>query len=385
MRPGCRSPPRVPPRTQRRDRQVRGAGCMGPGRHRRRAASASVVKRPPGVGTGSSRTVGSAATNHLDAISESPGKSSTTVESANRSAARTEATLPSRADVQTAVDQLAAALGLSVLVEDRARQLPVWWNTQGEVDRVRQSTILDRNVDPSVAAVIRQFRLDRATAPVRTPEMPENGMWARWCVPVRHEGHLLGYLWVLDPDGTVTDADLPRLVECAELAGRVLAAHRQNTGESRWRRKELLDRLLDRPDPDAARELTRLELLPHGVRVQVDASRQWGGWELLPGNLRAHVATEPPQPATSGAPLPLVELGEAVRWLTHGCGGRVRGTTLTRNRYLRGTLPPDGRPRRIHQLGRPARRAAFCVDRGRQRFRCAVRNRQPARSDIPLR
>jgi hypothetical protein len=215
--------------------------------------------------------------------------------------------------VQTAVDQLAAALGLSVLVEDRARQLPVWWNTQGEVDRVRQSTILDRNVDPSVAAVIRQFRLDRATAPVRTPEMPENGMWARWCVPVRHEGHLLGYLWVLDPDGTVTDADLPRLVECAELAGRVLAAHRQNTGESRWRRKELLDRLLDRPDPDAARELTRLELLPHGVRVQVDASRQWGGWELLPGNLRAHVATEPPQPATSGAPLPLVELGEAVR------------------------------------------------------------------------
>ena len=37
-----------------------------------------------------------------------------------------------------------------------------------------------------------------------------------------------------------------------------------------------------------------------------------GGWEL-PGNLRAYVATEPTQPATSGAPLPLVELGEAVR------------------------------------------------------------------------
>jgi hypothetical protein len=105
--------------------------------------------------------------------------------------------LPSRADVQVSVDQLATVLGLSVLVEDRARQLPVWWNTQGEVDRVRQSTILDRNVDPSVAAVIRQFRLDRATAPVRTPAMPERGMWARWCVPVRHDGQLLGYLWVL--------------------------------------------------------------------------------------------------------------------------------------------------------------------------------------------
>ena len=63
--------------------------------------------------------------------------------------------MPSRADVQAAVDQLSSALGLSVLVEDRARQLPVWWNTQGEVDRVRQATILDRHVDPSVAAVIR--------------------------------------------------------------------------------------------------------------------------------------------------------------------------------------------------------------------------------------
>lgn len=214
--------------------------------------------------------------------------------------------------MQAAVDQLSTALGLSLLVEDRARQLPVWWNTQGEVDRVRRSTILDRHVDPSVAAVIRQFRLDRATAPVRTPAMPERGMWARWCVPVRHEGHVLGYLWVLDPDGNVTDADLPRLVECAELAGRVLAAHRQDTAEIRWRRKELLDRLLVRPDPDAARELTRLELLPHEVRVQVDASRRLGGWEL-PGNLRAYVATEPPRPATSGTPLPLVDLGEAVR------------------------------------------------------------------------
>jgi PucR C-terminal helix-turn-helix domain len=220
--------------------------------------------------------------------------------------------LPGRADVQAAVDQLATGLGLSVLVEDRARQLPVWWNTQGEVDQVRRSTILDRQVDPSVAAVIRQFRLDRATAPVRTPAMPERGMWARWCVPVRHEGHLLGYLWVLDPDGIVTDADLPMLVECAELAGRVLAAHRRDTDEIRWRRKELLERLLERPDRDAARELTRLELLPPEVRIQVDASGRSGGWKLEE-DLRAHVATEPSRPATSGTPLPLVDLGEAVR------------------------------------------------------------------------
>lgn len=215
-------------------------------------------------------------------------------------------------EVQAAVDRLAGALGLSVLVEDRARQLPIWWNTQGEVDRVRRSTILDRHVDPSVAAVIRRFRLDRATAPVRTPAMPERGMWARWCVPVRHEGHLLGYLWVLDPDGLVADADLPGLVECAELAGRALAAHHQDTDEIRRRRTELLDRLLVRADPGAAHRLAVLELLPHDVRIQVDATHRAGGWEL-PDGLRAHVATGPPRPATSGAPLPLADLGEAVR------------------------------------------------------------------------
>jgi hypothetical protein len=95
----------------------------------------------------------------------------------------------------------------------------------------------------------------------------------------------------------------------------VLAASRQDTDETRGRRQELLDRLLVRRDPDAARELTRLELLPQDARVQVDASRRLGGWELS-GNLRAHVATDQPPPATSGAPLPLVELGEAVRRAT---------------------------------------------------------------------
>jgi hypothetical protein len=126
------------------------------------------------------------------------------------------------ADVQAAVDRLAATLNLSVLVEDR-RQRPVWWSTRGSVDPTRTSTILDRHVAPHAAAVVRQFHLDQAEGPVRTPAMPEREMWARWCVPARHEGWLVGYLWVLDPDGTVAEDRLLLLSDCADLAAGVLA------------------------------------------------------------------------------------------------------------------------------------------------------------------
>jgi hypothetical protein len=215
------------------------------------------------------------------------------------------------ADVQSAVDRLAAALEQSVLIEDR-RQRPVWWCTRGPVDRTRMATVLDRHVDPLAADVVREFGLERATEPVRTPAMPDRGMWARWCMPARHEGRLLGFLWVLDPDETVADADLPLLVECAELAATVLASRRQSAEDLRRQRAGLVDRLLESPDPDAARELALLERLPHDVRVQVEAPYRVGGWEL-PGDMSAHVVTGRTRTATSGGPLPLVEIGEAVR------------------------------------------------------------------------
>ena len=180
------------------------------------------------------------------------------------------------ADVQAAVDRLAATLNLSVLVEDR-RQRPVWWSTRGAVDQTRTSTILDRHVDPLAAEVVRQFGLDRAEGPVRTPAMPERGMWARWCVPARHDGRLVGFLWVLDPDAKVRDDQLALLVECAELAAAVLATTGAAALDRRRRRAELIDILLAGPDNDAAAELARLEHLPHDVRIQVEApvSLRW--------------------------------------------------------------------------------------------------------------
>lgn len=213
-------------------------------------------------------------------------------------------------EVQRAVDSLAAALGQSVLVEDH-QQRPVWWCTRGPVDPTRIRTILLRRVEPAAAALVPRYRLRRATAPVRTAADPAADMWARWAVPVRHEGTFLGLLWVLDPEQQIGEEDLQPAVDCADLAATVMFSSRRSA-ESLWLlRDELLARLIAGPDEEAVHELARLEQVPHDALVQVEAPAVTGGWRL-PDDMSAHVVTRGPRPAASGAPLPLLHLGRAV-------------------------------------------------------------------------
>ncbi len=215
------------------------------------------------------------------------------------------------ADVQSAVDALAAAYDRSVLIEDDV-QHPVWWSTRGAVDPTRLKTILNREVPPPVAAIVQRFHLDRVSIPVHTPAMPEVGMWPRWCVPVRQHGRFLGMLWILDPDESITMDSLPPATECAALAARVLGQDRRTAEQVRLMQDEQVDALLRGPDEDAARELARLHQVPHDVLVQVSCPGVSGGWPL-PAGMSLHVVGRTPRLATSGTPVPLVQLGEAVR------------------------------------------------------------------------
>lgn len=215
------------------------------------------------------------------------------------------------ADVQVAVDRLAAQLGRSVLIEDR-QQRPVCWSTRGPVDPTRMKTILNRQVDAGAAATVKQFHLDEVTAPVRTPSMPEVEMWSRWCVPVRHHGRFYGLMWILDQDESLPEEDLGPALECAELAASVLAHSKPSAESLQLLRDELLSRLVAGPDDEAVRELARLQQVSHDAMVQVEMPAKTGGW-MLPGGMSAHVVGRTPRTATSGAPLPLVQLSEAVR------------------------------------------------------------------------
>src|SRR5690348_2955256 len=115
------------------------------------------------------------------------------------------------ADIQEQVEALAGVLGCAVLVEDQ-RHRPLWWSAQGEVDDVRLRSILQREPPPGAAALVTRLGLPTAQGPVRTPALPEVDMAERWCVPLRHHRDLLGYLWVLDADGRVLEADLEPVI-----------------------------------------------------------------------------------------------------------------------------------------------------------------------------
>jgi len=209
-------------------------------------------------------------------------------------------------DVQSAVDELGTALAHPVLIED-ARHRPIWWSAQGEVDGTRLRTILRHEVGPAAAAVVARLGLARAEGPVHTPAVPEAEMLARWCVPLRSGRELLGYLWVLDGDETITEARLPEIVACAELAAAVLAQSPMTSEGRERRRATLLARLAAGPDDDAARDLIALEDLDPSTAVAVNAPEAAGGWPLRDG-MTVHVNPVPRAVATSGPPVPLARL-----------------------------------------------------------------------------
>ncbi|HEX8092779.1 PucR family transcriptional regulator [Jatrophihabitans sp.] len=248
------------------------------------------------------------------------------------------------AEVQATVDRLGADLGRAVLVEDPQHR-PLWWSRQGRIDPTRMRTILEREVHPAAVAVVARLGLAKATGPVRVPAVAEAEMLARWCLPLRTNRDLLGYLWVLDPDQTLIEAELPALVACADLAAAHLAQQRL-TGDGRdHRRAALLAQLAAGEDLDAARELIRLEELDPATTVVVTSPPGPGGWDL-PGRMKVHLAgatagaaagatagahagSEPVR-ATSGPPLPLAKLHVAVSRARVVLQALRAGATLSR-------------------------------------------------------
>jgi hypothetical protein len=211
--------------------------------------------------------------------------------------------------MQQLVDALAERFGCAVLVED-TRHSPLWWSAQGEVDGTRMRSILQREPPPAAAALVARLGLANAEGPVRTPAVPEADMAERWCVPVRDGRALLGYLWVVDAANTIGAGDLAPAVECARSAAETMARSRP-VGERRDRRRTtLLTRLQAEHDHAAVRELLDLEDLGDDATVAVQAPGGAAGWPL-PDGTSVHV--DPSAVHTSGAPVPLIDLGVASR------------------------------------------------------------------------
>jgi len=123
--------------------------------------------------------------------------------------------------MQELLDELSRVLGRGVSVDDVAGRVVAHSAQTDDVDQARVRAILARRVPADVAAWQEQHGVATATGPVRVPANPALGFEQRVGFPLRHNGVLVGYLWVL---GDVPEPDLGGRL--AALAARVPAGER---------------------------------------------------------------------------------------------------------------------------------------------------------------
>ncbi|MCC5580354.1 helix-turn-helix domain-containing protein [Microtetraspora sp. AC03309] len=134
--------------------------------------------------------------------------------------------------MQEIVDEIARLLDASVTIEDRSFHLLAYGAQSGDIDTVRQESILRRRASDEVRAHFEAYGIATSTVPVRIPGIPGlPGLLDRVCVPLRHGGVTYGYLWLLD-SGALTDARLAAVTPLVERAAAVLA-HEARTGRAR--------------------------------------------------------------------------------------------------------------------------------------------------------
>ncbi|MFI7011437.1 PucR family transcriptional regulator [Streptomyces sp. NPDC050145] len=142
-----------------------------------------------------------------------------------------------KGDYQELVDEISALLGAPATLENRDFRL-IAFGTQvsgddsdfdaSALDPVRTRSILTRSSTPAVRAWFEGFGIARATGPVRIPATPEAGVYrGRICLPVRHRGIVLGYVWLLDDDPGPTPEQLDAAMEVAGRIGAELADEAQ--------------------------------------------------------------------------------------------------------------------------------------------------------------
>ncbi|MET8948474.1 helix-turn-helix domain-containing protein [Streptomyces sp. NPDC004542] len=142
----------------------------------------------------------------------------------------------SAGDYQELVDEISELLGAPATLENRDFELIAFgaYDSEGELDAsaldpVRTRSILTRRSTAAVRTWFEGFGITRATGPVRIPPTPEAGVYrGRVCLPVRHRGVVLGYVWLLDDDPGPSERQLTAAMAVAARIGALLADEAQH-------------------------------------------------------------------------------------------------------------------------------------------------------------
>ncbi|MFE0964963.1 PucR family transcriptional regulator [Streptomyces sp. PDY-4] len=141
-----------------------------------------------------------------------------------------------RDDYQELVDEISELLGAPATLENRDFELIAFgaYDSEGDLDPsvldpVRTRSILTRRSTSAVRAWFESFGITRATGPVRIPRTPEAGVHrGRICLPVRHRGVVLGYVWLLDYDPGPSERQLDAAMRVTARIGALLADEAQH-------------------------------------------------------------------------------------------------------------------------------------------------------------
>ncbi|SEH02278.1 DNA-binding transcriptional regulator, PucR family [Nonomuraea solani] len=155
-------------------------------------------------------------------------------------------------ELQTIVDSVASRVGRPALIEDHRQRVVAYSEQVEPMDEVRRLSILRRQTTPEVIAFFRKVGIMQAREPIRTPACAELRMLPRICVPIRHGDLLLGFVWAIDADESMTDEEIAAVSTVTfDLA---LALYRENlAGELASQRETEAIRLLLADERDARR------------------------------------------------------------------------------------------------------------------------------------
>ena len=108
-------------------------------------------------------------------------------------------------ELQDIVDSLAAELDRGVAIDDRHLRLISHSAHRDDVDSVRRRSILTRGVSDTVRQWVLGYGVAEAHAPLRMSANPEISAAARICAPIWCRDLLLGFLFVVDAQESITE------------------------------------------------------------------------------------------------------------------------------------------------------------------------------------
>ena len=146
-------------------------------------------------------------------------------------------------DLQRIALGLASRIHRAVAIDDPQMNLITHTAHDDRVDPHRVASVMRMRAPDEVVEHAFAQGIATADAPVRVPGIPEIDFHARVCVPVRCQGLLFGYLWIIDEDASLTDEQVQLAVEAAAASGQVLY------------REQLLDDLRDSRERDLLRDV----------------------------------------------------------------------------------------------------------------------------------